>query len=90
MSRIRSGIPIFALSRFEHTCRLMTLFRGVFPVHFDVTEVSRVKINEVAIEKLLSLGCVAKGDLVIVTKGTHMGMHGGTCTMRIVRVGDPC
>jgi pyruvate kinase len=91
MSRIRSGIPIFGLSRFDRSCRLMALMRGVYPVHFDVTQVERVKINESAIACLLDLGYVDKGDLVIVTKGAHMGSDGGgTCTMRIVCVGESC
>ncbi|MGE3920264.1 MAG: pyruvate kinase, partial [Gammaproteobacteria bacterium] len=37
MSRIRSGIPIFALCRFETARRKMTLYRGVYPIEFDAT-----------------------------------------------------
>lgn len=90
MSRIRSGIPIYGLSRFEATCRKMMLYRGVHPVHFDVTQVDRMALNQSAIDLLVQLGHLQKGDLVIVTKGTHIGEHGGTCTLRIAKVGDPC
>ncbi len=88
MSRIRSGIPIIGLSRHVKTCRLMMLYRSVFPVQFDATQVDRVKLNEAALEKLLALGLVKKDDLVIITKGSLMGSHGGTCTLRIARVGE--
>ena len=37
MSRISSGIPIYALTRHVETRRKVTLYRGVYPVSFDVT-----------------------------------------------------
>ena len=37
MSRIRSDIPIYAFTRHEATRRRVTLYRGVYPVTFDVT-----------------------------------------------------
>ena len=38
MSRIRSDIPIYAFTRHEATRRRVTLYRGVYPVPFDVTQ----------------------------------------------------
>lgn len=90
MSRIRTGIPIYGLSRFDATCRKMMLYRGVHPLYFDVTQVDRSSLNQSAIDLLVDQGFIKQGDLVIITKGTHMGEHGGTCTMRIAKVGDPC
>src|SRR6266704_2043443 len=37
MSRIRSDIPVYAFTRHESTRRRVTLYRGVYPVIFDVT-----------------------------------------------------
>ena len=37
MSRISSGIPIYAMTRHVETRRKVTLYRGVYPVSFDVT-----------------------------------------------------
>ena len=37
MSRIRSDIPIYAFTRQERTRRRVTLYRGVYPIDFDVT-----------------------------------------------------
>ena len=38
MSRIRSDIPVYAFTRHEATRRRVTLYRGVYPVIFDVTK----------------------------------------------------
>ena len=38
MSRIRSDIPIYAFTRHEITRRRVTLYRGVYPVVYDVPE----------------------------------------------------
>jgi pyruvate kinase len=87
MSRIRSGIPIFGLSRHVRTLRKITLFRGVYPILFDATQINLSQINQRAAEELLHRGLVSKGDLLIITRGSAMGMHGGTNSMKIVEVG---
>ncbi len=46
MSRIRSGIPIFALCRNEKVRRKMKLFRGVYPIEFDVKAYTRDTVNQ--------------------------------------------
>src|SRR5690606_16218504 len=37
MSRIRSDIPIYAVTRHQSTARRVSLYRGVYPVGLDVT-----------------------------------------------------
>ncbi len=88
MSRISSGIPIYAMTRHVDTRRKVTLFRGVYPVSFDVTTSDHVQVNREAIDELLRRGAVRDGDLVIITKGDLMGVHGGTNAMKIVKVGE--
>lgn len=88
MSRISSGIPIYALTRHMETRRKVTLYRGVYPVSFDVTTTDHAQVNKEAIDELVRRGAVRDGDLVIITKGDLMGVHGGTNAMKIVRVGD--
>ncbi len=88
MSRISSGIPIYALSTHEKTNRRVSLYRGVTPVDFPVIEDNNhAAANKVAIDVLLAEGVVQEGDLVIITKGDLMGTGGGTNAMKIVRVG---
>ena len=88
MSRISSGIPIYALTRLVETRRKVTLYRGVYPVSFDVTTTDHPQVNREAIDELMRRGAVRDGDLVIITKGDLMGVHGGTNAMKIIRVGE--
>jgi pyruvate kinase len=87
MSRIRSGIPIFALCRHEKTRSKMALMRGVYPIAFDVTKQSRDDLNPNSIAELENRNLVKKDDTVILTKGDYMGVHGGTNAMKVVKVG---
>jgi len=88
MSRISSGIPIYALSRIPATRRKVTLFRGVYSVSFDVASQDMHDVNMEVIEELLRHGTVTEGDLVIITKGDRNGVEGQTNIMKIMRVGE--
>lgn len=88
MSRIRSGIPIFAMTRHVETRRKVTLYRGVYPVSFDVTTPDHETVNREAIDELVRRGAVRNGDMIIITKGDLMGVHGGTNAMKIITVGE--
>lgn len=88
LSRIRSGMPIFALSRSINTLRKVALYRGVAPIKFDPTAIARHDVNRLAVAELKNRGLVQDGDLVIITKGDSMGALGGTNAMKIVRVGE--
>lgn len=88
MSRIRSGIPIYGLSRQQITLGKMTLYRGVHPIYFDVTKCKPTEINRSAVAELQKRNFLREGDLVIITKGDFMGVHGGTNAMKIIRVGE--
>lgn len=89
MSRISSGIPIFAFTRHVETGRKMTLYRGVYPIGFDITHTDPLAANKEMISELVKRGTVDDGDLVIITKGDLRGRTGGTNNMKIVRVGEP-
>lgn len=88
MSRISSGIPIYALTRHVETRRKVTLYRGVYPVSFDVTTTDHAEVNREAIDELMRRGAVRDGDLVIITKGDLAGVLGGTNAMKILQVGE--
>ncbi|EHQ52955.1 Pyruvate kinase [Ectothiorhodospira sp. PHS-1] len=87
MSRISSGIPIFAMTRHESTCRRMALYRGVYPVLFESDNTSHAANNRQVVAMLQESGVVRDGDLVIITKGDLTGVMGGTNAMKIVQVG---
>jgi pyruvate kinase len=88
MSRISSGIPIYAMTQLVHTRRKVTLYRGVYPVSFEVSSMDLREINREVIDELVRRGAVRDGDLVIITKGDLQGVVGGTNSMKIVRVGE--
>lgn len=84
MSRIRSGIPIFAISNDEKTLRKVTLYRGVEPIKAEGEFESRKESINSAIHQLRISERVAEDELVIVSIG-ELGVHGGTNTMKILR-----
>lgn len=86
MSRIRSNIPIFGLSPHKKTLHKMALYRGVYPVSFDSRAIPRQEINHAAVEELKVRGIVFKQELVIITKGDKIGVHGMTNSMKIYQV----
>ena len=88
MSRVNSSIPIYGLSRYESTLRRMTLYRGVYPLPFDATHIDRRILNHAAIMELEKRHILSHGDLVIITKGDLIGVHGRTNSLKIVSVGD--
>jgi len=88
MSRISSGIPIFAMTPNLYTRRKVTMYRGVYPVSFNTEQDSHRHVNELIINDLVRRGAVRNGDFVVVTKGDLRNISGGTNVMKIIRVGE--
>ena len=86
MSRIRSDIPIYAFTRHEVTRRRVTLYRGVYPVPFDITHTDQQALYTAIFAELLKRQLVSIGDLVIMTQGELSGVSGGTNAMKILQV----
>jgi pyruvate kinase len=87
LSRYRSSVPIYALSRRQGARRRMMLYRDVTPVDFDPHGVDPAHAAKAAIQHLHNMGRLADGDRVILTHGDHTGQHGGTNTLKLLRVG---
>lgn len=88
MSRISSGIPIFAFTRHTSTRRRVALYRGVYPIKFDITHTDPLEANKQMIDQLIEQGAIEEGDFVIITKGDLRGKRGGTNNMKIIQVGQ--
>jgi pyruvate kinase len=86
MSRVRSDIPIYAFTRQEATRSRVTLYRGVYPVAYDVTDKDREAFYFSIFKQLLDLNLVKEKDLIILTKGELTGVAGGTNSMQILKV----
>jgi pyruvate kinase len=89
MSRIRSDIPIYAFTQHAVTQRRVTLYRGVYPVPYEVDTEKPLWLYPTVFHRLLKLGLVDEGDLVIITKGELSGISGGTNSMQILQVTRP-
>ncbi len=88
MSRISSGIPIFAFTSLEETASKVTLYRGVFPIHFPHHTDNHVELNRQIVEVLRKRQLIKDGDQIIITKGDLTGVQGGTNAMKVVSVGE--
>ncbi|WP_210395939.1 pyruvate kinase [Motiliproteus sediminis] len=87
LSRISSGLPIYSLSQHPHTLSRTALYRGVYPVHFDFTDVDIVKVADRALETLKAAGRLQPGDLVLLTHGDDYAAVGGTNSCKVLTVG---
>lgn len=89
MSRIKSGIPIFAFTRHFSTRRRVSLYRGVYPISYDITAgATSTQVNMEIVQSLLQKKFVTDGDFIIITSGDLRGTRGGTNNMRLLRVGE--
>ncbi len=88
MSRIESGIPIYGLSGKEQCLRRMALYRGVTPIYFNPGDYDYQQVNQAAITALRESVALAPGDSVVLTKGDHKGVRGGTNSMKILVVSE--
>lgn len=88
MSRLDSGVPIYALTSSEASRRRMCLYREVHPLLMAHHAEEREALLLEAEQKLLDAGIVEKGDLIVLTIGEPIGKAGGTNTLKLVRVGE--
>lgn len=84
MSRIRSGLPIFAVSRNKKALNCSALYRGVVPIHYEAKDHSSESIKEL-LTLLKEHGCLMAGENVVLTYGDKSKL-GGTNTLRILTV----
>jgi len=87
MSRLSSGIPIFSLSRHIKTLNRTSLYRGVYPIKFNVMDSDINVVTSAAIDKLKELGFLKEGDMLIMTHGDNQKMTTETNTNKILTVG---
>jgi len=86
MSRLSSGLPIFALSHRSQTLQKLCLCRGVIPLFFDASAFDHDSVDARAIEFLLDGGYLHKNDSILLTKGATVGTAGDTNIMKILPV----
>jgi len=88
MSRLNSGVPIYALTPEVSSRYKMSLYRDVFPLLMKQMHRDRDRLLWEAEQLLIEQGVVEAGDLIVLTIGEPIGAAGGTNTLKIVRVGE--
>lgn len=86
MSRISSGLPIFAMSRRQDALTRVALYRGVYPIFFDFTHDNIITVAHEAMNSLKKQGYLESGDLIILTHGDELDLTGHTNTFKILVV----
>src|SRR3546814_4188071 len=67
LSRFRSSVPIYALSRHDGSRRRMALMRDVFPIDFDSRGLATREAARDAVQALHDAGLLAAGDHIMFT-----------------------
>ncbi|GAB4223115.1 MAG: pyruvate kinase [Francisella sp.] len=88
MSRVNTSLPIYALSRNSTTLGAMTLFKGVIPIYFDSTRMSKLYVNRSACMELEKRNFAKDGDIFVLTSGDSMGVHGSTNKIKVIVAGQ--
>jgi pyruvate kinase len=88
MSRLNSGVPIYALTPEAGTLTKTALMRDVQPFTLAYEGHDREKLMQSAEQVLLDNGVADLGDIVVITMGEPIGQSGGTNTMKIVKLGE--
>ncbi len=86
MSRIRSDIPIYAFTPHDATSRRVAMYRGVYPVSFEIDIENPRSLYQDIFDTLLKNKLVEIDDLAILTKGDLDGVSGSTNSMTVIKI----
>ena len=87
ISRLVSGVPIYALTPEQATRRRMSLFRECHPVAMVYHTNDLLTLLSDSERVMMDSGLMQRGDLVVITRGEPIGKSGGTNKLNIVRFG---
>lgn len=87
VSKYRPRAPIIAVTPHARVMRKLALTWGVQPLLAGVRK-NTDEMMTAAIEVSLSAGLIKGGDLVVITAGVPVGVHGTTNLIRVHTVGD--
>ncbi len=87
VSKYRPRAPVVAVTPEKKVLRKMALVWGVQPLLVDRTKDTDSMIST-AIEASLEARLISPGDLVVITAGVPVGVHGTTNLIKVHTVGD--
>ena len=85
MSRIKTHLPLVAMSPKEATLNGVALYKGVRPAHLPHTSERNAQLDEV-LSYVGNTVKLEKGDYVAITFGDVVGVDGHTNTLKLLQV----
>ena len=86
MTRYNSSVPIYAFSKNIRTLRRLSLYREVTVMQQLQTDMPPYEVADTVQGILVGKGVVAKGDTIVITRGSTMGKAGSSDTMQIRKI----
>ncbi len=87
LSRVRSDVPIYAVSPLASTRRRIALYRNVFAIANTKLGNDINQLTQQALDTLIRKQLIGNGDRVLVTMGDRPGIRGGTNCMKLIQIG---
>ena len=84
MSRVISGVPIYAITESPEAFQSMAIYRGVFPFLLKHKASDTSEYAKEACEFLRFQQILEEGDTVIVTMGEKLDKVGGTNSLKVI------
>ncbi|ACA59568.1 pyruvate kinase [Candidatus Desulforudis audaxviator] len=88
VAKYRPARPIVAVTPREDVVRRLTLLWGVQPVYVQEEIEDTDRMISASIEAALAAGLIRGGDLVVITAGVPVGLHGSTNLLKVHTVGN--
>ena len=88
ISGFRPSCPIIAGTLDDRAYRQLNLSWGVTPIHTDVKNTSDELFDHAVERALKETNLIKKGDIVVITGGSPVGISGTTNVLKVKLVGD--
>lgn len=86
ISRQHSVVPIFAVSANKRTIGRLSLVNNVFPIFIDYHHLPSEHLHQQILKKLIEQQYLRPEGHILLTRGKHIGVAGGTNTMEIINL----
>lgn len=86
MSRVISGVPIYAITDSQEALQSMAMYRGVYPFFMQHHATNSHEHANEACDFLRRQHILAEGDMIIATMGERVSKIGSTNSLKIIKI----
>lgn len=86
MSRVISGVPIYAITESAQALRSMAIYRGVYPYMMQHHATNSNEHVKEACDFLKNLHILDEDDIVIATMGERVSKVGSTNSLKVIKI----